>query len=81
MWGGNPVSFIKDLNVGDVWANYTKSYVEVSLGDAHKNEFTLWNSAYLHRTSSKDDASPDANELKNATTAKNYFRGVVKYYC
>lgn len=55
LWGGNPVSFMKDLDVGEVWANYTKSYVEVSLADAHKNEFTLWNSAYLHRNSSSSD--------------------------
>lgn len=27
LWGGNPVSFIKDLNVAEVWANYTMSYV------------------------------------------------------
>lgn len=56
LWGGNPVSFMKDLDVGELWANYTKSYVEVSLADAHKNEFTLWNSAYLHRHSSSTDA-------------------------
>lgn len=80
LWGGNPVSFIKDLNIGEVWANYTKSYVEVSLGDAHKNEFTMWNSAYLERESSASDATPDVNELQNQTVARNYFKGVVKYY-
>jgi gamma-carbonic anhydrase len=54
-WGGNPVSFIKDLDIGEVWHNYSKSYIEVTLADAHKNEFTLWNSAYLHRQSSETD--------------------------
>jgi hypothetical protein len=63
LWGGNPCSFIKDLNVGELWANYTKSYVEVSLADAHKNEFTMWNSAYLERDSSAGDASPEPHEL------------------
>ena len=55
LWGGNPVSFIKDLDIGEVWHNYSKSYIEVTLADAHKNEFTLWNSAYLHRQSSETD--------------------------
>ena len=32
LWGGNPVVFIKDLDIGEVWANYTKSYITSSLG-------------------------------------------------
>ena len=39
MWGGNPVSFIKDLNVAETWSNYTYSYLNNFLGDVHKNEF------------------------------------------
>lgn len=80
LWGGNPVHYIKDLNIGEVWANYTKSYVEVTLGDAHKNEFTLWNSAYLERESSANDVEPTQSELQNMTVARNYYKGVVKYY-
>ena len=72
LWGGNPVQFIKDLNLGEVWSNYTKSYIEVALGDAHKNEFTLWNSAYLNRQSSSSDASPSEQDLLGTTTTKNY---------
>jgi len=81
LWGGNPVSFIKDLNIGEVWANYTKSYVESSLGTAHKNEFTMWNSAYLERESTAQDVEPNMSEMQNMTVAKNYYKGVVKYYC
>ena len=33
LWGGNPVEYIKDLDVGEVWANYSYSYVNVNLGD------------------------------------------------
>lgn len=51
MWGGNPCQFIKDLDVAETWANYTLSYVNHFLGDAHCAEFTLWNSAYLHYNS------------------------------
>lgn len=51
LWGGNPVRFVKDLDVGEVWANYTKSYVNASLGTSHRQEFTTWNSAYMSRPS------------------------------
>jgi gamma-carbonic anhydrase len=60
LWGGNPCVFIKDLDIGEVWANYTKSYVHSSLGDAMKNEFTTWNSAYMQRESSMTDVDPDS---------------------
>ena len=59
LWGGNPVKFIKDLDVGEIWANYSRSYVHCKLGDMHKIEFTLWNNAYLHRESMAEDAEPD----------------------
>ena len=55
LWGGNPCVFIKDLNVGETWSNYTLSYVNHHLAEVHKNEFTLWNAAYLDRDSSVED--------------------------
>ena len=51
LWGGNPVKFMKDLDVGESWANYTKSYVISALGETLKDEFTLWNSSYMDRVS------------------------------
>lgn len=51
LWGGNPVKFVKDLDVGEVWANYTKSYVNAALGTNHRLEYTTWNSAYLSKPS------------------------------
>ena len=59
LWGGNPCSFVKDLNVAETWSNYTLSYVHHHLSEVHKNEFTLWNSAYLDRVSNQDDFSVD----------------------
>ena len=59
LWGGNPVKHMKDLNVGELWSNYTKSYINSSVADAVKNEFTLWNSAYMQRSATKDDADPE----------------------
>jgi carbonic anhydrase/acetyltransferase-like protein (isoleucine patch superfamily) len=47
LWGGNPCSFIKDLNIAETWSNYTMSYVHNFLADTHKNEFSPWGNAYL----------------------------------
>ena len=71
--------FIKDLDIGEVWANYTKSYITSSLGEACKNEFTTWNSAYLQRDSSATDVDPLENDLEAATTT-NYYRYIAKHY-
>ena len=51
LWGGNPVKFMKDLDVGESWANYTKSYVVSAMGESLKENFTAWNSSYLDRVS------------------------------
>ena len=80
LWGGNPVKFIKDLDLGEVWSNYTKSYVNSSLADAHKNEFTLWNSAYLQRSATQTDAAPEDHELSSTYTGRDPYKGIVKYY-
>ena len=69
LWAGNPVVFVKDLDIGEVWANYTKSYVTSSLGEACKHEFTSWNSAYLQRQSALADADPEDNELEPSTVS------------
>jgi|TARA_B110001450_G_C17524561_1_gene441989 hypothetical protein len=62
MWGGNPVTFIKDLNIAETWSNYTYSYLNNFLGDVHKNEFTVWNGAYLHRESTAEDLTIDGTD-------------------
>lgn len=80
MWGGNPCVFIKDLNVGETWSNYTMSYVNHFLADAHKNEFTVWNAAYLDRASTQDDL--DNSDLTTGmVSSPNLMHGMVKYYC
>jgi carbonic anhydrase/acetyltransferase-like protein (isoleucine patch superfamily) len=80
LWGGNPCVFIKDLNMGDCWSNYSKSYTHSALGDVHKNEFTTWNSAYLQRESSQEDVIPDEQDMRNSYMTKNYYKGLAKYY-
>ena len=71
--------FIKDLNIGEVWANYTKSYITSSTGEAIKNEFTTWNSAYLQRDSSATDADPEDNDML-ASTVANPYKHMVRVY-
>lgn len=55
LWGGNPVEYIKDLNIGELWANYSLSYQHSSIGDGMKNEFTTWPSNYLLKGTKKED--------------------------
>jgi carbonic anhydrase/acetyltransferase-like protein (isoleucine patch superfamily) len=80
LWAGNPVEYVKDLDLGEVWSNYAYSYVTVALGDAHRNEFTMWPSNYLQRESTQEDVSLEDNELDQMATTKNLFRGIIKYY-
>mmetsp|Transcript_11591 Transcript_11591/g.17541 ORF Transcript_11591/g.17541 Transcript_11591/m.17541 type:complete len:215 (-) Transcript_11591:37-681(-) len=55
LWGGNPVSWIKDLDVAETWANYTASYIHQTLGKQHLNEFSPWNAAYLDLPAYQED--------------------------
>lgn len=79
MWGGNPVQYIKDLDIAETWSNYTLSYVNHHLGEVHKNEFTVWNAAYLERESTADDL--DIADTSSAQVCSpNIMHGMVKYY-
>ena len=80
LWGGNPVRFVKDLDVGEVWANYTKSYVNASMGTSHRQEFTTWNSAYMSRQSTQSDVEPSPQDLSNSYVDQDYYGGIVKHY-
>ena len=71
---------MKDLDVGEVWANYSLSYVHTTLGDSHRNEFTLWASNYLKKGTKREDIEINENDLDNAYTTKNLYRGIIKYY-
>ena len=55
LWGGNPVEFIRELNVAEVWSNYSYSYIHFHLGEAHKETFTVWPSNYLLKPSTRED--------------------------
>ena len=66
------------MNLGETWANYTKSYITSGMSEAVKNEFTLWNSSYLQRAATKEDAEPEEQRAQMSGTC--YFKGVVKHY-
>jgi carbonic anhydrase/acetyltransferase-like protein (isoleucine patch superfamily) len=80
LWAGNPVEYVKDLNLGEVWANYTYSYVNVAMGDAHRFEFTQWPSNYLLKEPTHEDLEVSEDNLDAMYTAKNLYRGLIKYY-
>jgi hypothetical protein len=53
------------LNFAETWSNYTLSYVNNYLGEVHKNEFTLWNSAYLDKPIEAEDIDIDLKNYKS----------------
>jgi len=55
LWSGNPVEYVKDLDIGEKMANYTYSYFMQNKGDEHATEFTQWSSNYLLRESNEED--------------------------
>jgi gamma-carbonic anhydrase len=80
LWAGNPVEYVKDLNIGETWANYSYSYVNVALGDAHRNEFTMWPSNYLKKEPTAEDIELSEENMDATYTTKNLYRGIIKYY-
>lgn len=80
LWAGNPVEYVKDLDIGESWAIYSYSYITVALGDVHRNEFTVWPSNYLQKPSTREDLELIEDECEGQYTAKNIYRGVIKTY-
>mmetsp|Transcript_13053 Transcript_13053/g.11541 ORF Transcript_13053/g.11541 Transcript_13053/m.11541 type:complete len:99 (+) Transcript_13053:442-738(+) len=78
-WGGNPCEFIKDLNVGERVANYSKSYIHSTVGDANKETFLGWANNYLDYESTHDDLHIEAG-FHFTGVEKHWNEGHVKYY-
>lgn len=66
--------------MGESWANYTYSYVNAALGDAHRHEFTIWPNNYLKKGTSQNDADPSENDLTGSYIDKDIYAGMVKHY-
>ena len=80
LWAGNPVEYVKDLNIGEVWANYSYSYINTALGAAHLAEFLPWPSNYLDKPSTKEDLELVDENCEALYTTKDLYRGIVKFY-
>ena len=80
LWAGNPVEYVRDLNLGEVWANYSYSYVNSAAGDAHKNEFTAWPSNYLLKEPTREDVEIQEDMISANYISRNMHRGIAKYY-
>jgi len=59
LWAGNPVEYVKDLDIGELFANYSLSYVHSSLSDQIMSTYTTWPSNYLLKDSTKEDLDGD----------------------
>ena len=80
LWAGNPVEYVKDLDIGEHWANYSYSYVTTALGDAHRMEFTTWPSNYLLKPSTREDVELREEDIRTSYITKNLYKGLVKHY-
>ena len=80
LWGGNPCSFMKDLDIAETWSNYTRSYVNAHMGDMHRGQYTSWRSAYLHKESSQSDVIPEKHETIAQSIDRLYKADEAKWY-
>ncbi len=61
LWAGNPCEYVKDLDIGELWANYTLSFTNSHMADVTKGEFLLWGNAYLKKDSTQEDIYPEGS--------------------
>ena len=72
LWAGNPVEYVKHLDIGEAFANYSLSYINTFLGDQLKETYSLWPSNYLLRPATKDDlGDSELYEIKKAGSNPN----------
>jgi hypothetical protein len=50
------------------------------MADAHRFEFTQWPSNYLLKEPTHEDLEVSEDNLDAMYTAKNLYRGLIKYY-
>lgn len=59
LWQGNPVEYVKDLDIGELFANYSLSYVNSTLGDMVQDTFTTIPSNYMEKESTTEDLTAE----------------------
>jgi gamma-carbonic anhydrase len=61
LWAGNPVEYVKDLDMSEIFTNYSLSYVHSELSTMIKDSYTTFPSNYLLKESTKEDV--DGKEI------------------
>lgn len=59
LWAGNPAEYVKDLDIGESFANYSLSYANTFLGDIVMDTYTSWPSNYLLKEARSSDVEPE----------------------
>lgn len=59
LWAGNPAEYVKDLDIGELFTNYSLSYANTYLGDVVMDTYTSWPSNYLLKDSESGDIDPE----------------------
>lgn len=78
LWAGNPCEYVKDLDIGELWANYAKSYVWTGIGEETKAEFSLWPNSYLDYEANQEDVYPAS--FKNQRNVEILHKGKLKRF-
>ena len=69
LWAGNPAEFVKELDIGELFTNYSLSYVNSTLGDMVKDTFSTWPTNYMMKEASIDDL--DGESFKRFSSTVN----------
>ena len=79
LWAGNPVEFVKHLDMAELFTNYSLSYVNTFLGDKVMETYTSWPSNYLLKKATKEDVStPERIDTINENPQINYGNAIYK---
>lgn len=68
LWAGNPAEYVKDLDIGELFTNYSLSYVNTYLGDVVMDTYTSWPSNYLLKESESGDIDPEYYRDQHTST-------------
>lgn len=74
LWAGNPIEYVKHLDIGETFANYSMSYMHTFLGDTMKEIYTIFPSNYLLKKTEEEDLGNDEFMNKVAMTDMSHKR-------
>ena len=80
LWGGNPVTYIRDIEDSEQFANYAQSFVHWDVAASHLDQFEPWNSNYLQKDSTKDEVDLNPEDYAFRIFRDHHHAGMIKYY-